>query len=96
MKFTKIKGILTLIIFGLISYFGKIKIYPCKSSPVIAVPKYTWKLCGADVLTRRIIVGVHEMYCGFNQGWIIALALNLVIAYLIVSLVVYLYKKYKK
>ena len=86
---------LTAVVFLLINYFAKIAIYPCKSSPVIAVPKYIWKLCSMAVSDRRMIVGVHEMYWGFNQGWILALFGNLLIAYLIVSLIIYLYKKRK-
>ena len=84
------------LVFVLISYFGKIVFYPCKSSPVIAVPKYTWKLCNMDILGRVDWVGVSERYFGFNQGKIIALILNFVIAYIIVSLLIKLYKRYKK
>jgi len=81
------------LVFVLISYLGKIAIYPCKSSPVIAVPKYTWKLCNMDILGRLNWVGVSEKYLGFYQGKWIALLLNLVIAYLIVYLLIYIHKK---
>lgn len=87
---------LTAAVFLLIGYLAKIAIYPCKSSPVIAVPKYTWKLCNMNILGRVNWVGVSEMYFGFNTvGKVIALILNFVVAYLIVSLAIYLYKKRK-
>jgi len=93
-KFKHGKLGLVAFIFILISFFGKIVLYPCKSSPVITVPKYIWKLCNMDILGRVDWVGVSEKYFGFNQGKIIVLILNFVIAYLIVSLILKLYKKW--
>ena len=87
---------LTAFVFLLLGYLGKIAIYPCKWAPVVLNPVYKWKLCSMDLLARRFIVGVHELYFGFNQGKIIALVLNLVIAWLIVSLIIYICTKLKK
>ena len=87
---------LTGLIFILISYLGKIAIYPCKVSAVIQFPVYTWKLFQMSILRSMYTFGIHEMYFGFNAGKYLGLVLNLVVAYLVVSLTLYLYKKYKK
>lgn len=96
-KFNKIRAFWTLIIFLAINYFGKCNLYPCKVAAVIAKPVYRWSLCPLDFFGMPIL-GVSRLYFGlpFHYGRYIAIFLNLVIAYLIVSLVYYLYKKYKK
>ena len=85
-----------MIVFILIGYYGFCKLYPCLSSPIIAKPVYTWKLCSMDIFNRMYIIGVSERYFGLAQGWVIALFLNLIIAYLIVAGLKYGYDKIKK
>ena len=83
-----VKFILTILIFILIGYYGVCKLYPCTSSPVIAKPVYKWGFCSMSLIARMKIVGVHELYFGFEAGKWIALLLNLVIAYLISHLII--------
>jgi len=89
---------LTAIIFLLIGYFGVCKLYPCKVSPVIAEPVYTWSVCSMNLLATKYILGISEMYFGlsYNLGRFVALVLNWVIAYLIVIGLIYAYNKFKK
>lgn len=94
LKFNWTKGGIAALLFILISFFGSFNLCPCKTAPVILNPIYKWGTCSMNVLTP--ILGVHKLYFGFEQGWILALVLNLVVAYLIACLAVYLYKKYKK
>lgn len=89
-----IKLILIILVFLFFSYSANIPLYPCKSSPVIAKPVYTWKLCNMNAMGRVNWVGVHEKYFGINEyGRYIGLFLNLAIAFLIIGLLSKLCKK---
>jgi hypothetical protein len=81
-------------IFVWLSWFCRLTIYPCKSAPVVLNPVYKWGVCRTSILANW--VGVHNLYFGFEQGRILALILNVIIACVVVYLGVYLYKKYKK
>jgi len=89
---------LTAVVFLLIGYFGVCNLYPCKISPVIAKPVYTWGMCSMNLLATKNIVGISEMYFGlsYTLGRVVALVLNWVIAYLIVIGLLYTYNKFKK
>ena len=94
-KFNKVRIFWTLMVFLAINYFGKCNLFPCKIAPIYKELVYRWGLCPMDFFGMPI-VGVSRLYFGLYYGRYIAIFLNLVIAYLIVSLIYYLYKKYKK
>jgi len=94
-KFNKLRIFWTFIVFLAICYFGKINLYPCKVTPVVLNMVYKWSLCPMDFFGMPII-GIGRLYFGLYYGRYIAIFLNLVIAWLIVGLIMYLYKKYKK
>jgi hypothetical protein len=96
MKRKWIKHGLIILIFAWLSWLCKLAIYPCKTAPVVLNPLFEWNWCEPSVLKTVQMVGLHKLYFGFEQGWMLAVVFNFIIAWGIVYFWAYLYKKYKK
>ena len=85
------KSVIIAIIVSVLSFV--IPIVPCKTSPVIAEPIYTWSICKLPNPFTNPIIGISQKFYGISTEPLAGLVLQFLIVLIIFTIIFMLFRR---